>query len=182
MVTAKTGGKGSKASGGGNGKAPKDGPDPAAVKAGRRVGQNDDDGDDFDQGGPDGAAKQRGQNSREFTPEDIAEQVGEFLELMDEIEAAVAENNRAAALKNQPLRKRLGKAKTVLVKDGVISSEVLATAMRKRRLERKVESIDATLNDEQKNEFEAVMTGLKGLVGTPLGDAAVAAAERAHTH
>jgi hypothetical protein len=180
MAAAKTGGKGK----GGNGKAdpfkaPKE-YDKAAVKAGARVGQNDDGDDDgFDQGGPDGPAKQRGQNSREFTPEDVAEQVGEFLELMDEIEAAVASNNRDASLKNQPLRKRLAKAQTVLVKDGVVSSEVLARIKQKHKLERKAESVDSTLNDEQKNEFEAVLTGLKGLVGTPLGDAAIQAAEAA---
>jgi hypothetical protein len=177
MAAAKTGGKGK----GGNGKAdpfkaPKE-YDKAAVKAGGRVGQND---DGFDQGGPDGAAAQRGKNSKEFTAEEIADQVAEFLEKMDQTEAAIAANTREAQLKNQPHRKKLNSAKTVLVKDGVVSSEVLAKIIQKHRLERKAESVDTTLNDEQKNEFAAVMNGLKGLVGTPLGDAAVAAAEAAN--
>lgn len=172
-------------------KAPKD-YDKAAVKAGQRVGQNDDhDGGDDDQTVPAGERAEavakgdeppHGKNSKEFTDEEISEQIAEFLELMDEVEETIAENNRECAAKNQPHRKRLGKAATVLVKDGVVSTEVLAKIKRKHRLERNAENVDSTLGDDQKREFDRIVKGLKGLVGTPLGDAAVAAAERQHAH
>ena len=143
---------------------------------------------DFDQGGPDGASKQRAgakakdHNGKEFTEEQIADQVSEYLELLDETDSAVEANNRECKLKNQPLRKKASKAAASLIKDGVVSTQVLAKHVAAHRTQRKLDRIDHTLNDEQKAEFASIKRGLAGLVGTPLGDAALRTAEAARPH
>lgn len=139
---------------------------------------------EFDQGGPDGAAKQRGKgdNSKHFTAAERADQVAEYLELVDETDAAIAANNRECSLKNQPLRKKATKAAGSLVKDGVVATRVLTKIVQKHRKERDLARIDHTLNDEEKADFASIQRGLVGLAGSPLGDFALAQAAAQHAH
>lgn len=167
VATKKPGGKGR-----GNGKSKKDA-----------------NADNFDRGHGDGPRARQaandqdkrgeGDNSKHFTADEIADQVGEFLELMDEVDATIAGNNRENSARNQPHRKRLTNAFRSLVKDGVVPSRELQTLQAERRLQRKLENIDHKLNDEQKETFASVKKALAGLAGTPLGDAAIAHAEAA---
>lgn len=78
-----------------------------------------------------------------------------------------------------PHRDDIAAIKKEAAESGFSKTE-FATILRKRRLEKKVETIDAKLDDEQKEVFDLMMHALDVALGvlsdTPLGQAATAAA------
>lgn len=133
--------------------------------------------DDFDQGGPDGPAKQRGgigDNIKKFDGDELIE----LLETIEAAEARIKKRAEEASKKSQPDRETIAAAKKDMVKSGYPSTE-LATIIRRHKLQRALRDVDAKLDDDQKETFAAMVEALggadgKGLGDTPLGKAAIA--------
>lgn len=143
------------------------------------------DNDDFDQG-PDGARKQRaagvGHNSGEFKVDrDAADQIAEYLEKVERVDADVAKIEKEISLRNEPMRKKikdlkksLKGARDTLVKDGIAPTEELDTLTRKRRLLKKAADADENLSPEQAERFQKIEDALGAFGDTDLGRAAIA--------
>ena len=58
-----------------------------------------------------------------------------------------------------------------------ISKKLLAKIIKERQLERKIDALTADLEPDERNELEMLVTKLGEFADTPLGAAAVAAAE-----
>lgn len=132
------------------------------------------DEDDFDQGGADGAAKQRGKgdNSKKFD----GALINEALEDIAALELRMAKRLEEANKKNQPDRDKIKQIKDELVESGIPSRE-LGTLIRKRKLEEKLENIDQKLDDDQKETFASLVEALGSFADSPLGKAALKKAE-----
>lgn len=126
--------------------------------------QVDVDGDE-DEVGP-------GHNSKDFTPDPRA--VRDYLEVIDEQDSIIVEIMAAARKKCQGPRGALKTARKRMIEDGYHAKE-LDTLVRKHRLERKVESVAASLDQDQREFFAALVKALGPLADTPLGQAAIAA-------
>ena len=131
-------------------------------------------GDDFDQGGADGAPKQRGKgdNSKKFD----GALINEALEDIAALELRMAKRLEEANKKNQPDRDKIKQIKDELVESGIPSRE-LGTLIRKRKLEEKLENIDQKLDDDQKETFANLVEALGAFADSPLGKAALKKAE-----
>lgn len=126
--------------------------------------------DDFDQGGPDGPTKQRGKgdNSKKFDGGMVQEAL---------IDISIAEHRMTKRLeeankKNQADREKIKAIKGDLVDSGVPAKE-LNTLLRKQKLEKKLETIDAALGEDQKETFAQLVEALDEYAETPLGRAAL---------
>lgn len=130
-------------------------------------------GDDFDQGGPDGPTKQRGKgdNSGKYDGEMIAGACEDIAEL----EAKMQKRLDEAKKKNQADREKIKEIKADVVESGV-PAKVLNTTLRKKRLERQIETIDAALSDDEKETFAEVQAAIGDYGDTPLGKAALSRA------
>lgn len=133
--------------------------------------------DDFDQGGPAGAAKQRGKigdNAKKFDGDELLE----LLETIEAAEARIKKRAEEASKKSQPDRETIAAAKKDMVASGYPSTE-LATIIRRHKLQRQLENVDAKLDDEQKETFADMVKALGGLANYPLGQAAIARSGKA---
>lgn len=144
-------------------------PKKAAKPAAKRPAGID---DDFDQGGPAGASKQRGgigDNAKKFDGDELQE----YLETIAAAEARIKKRADEASKKSQPDRESIAAARKDMVASGYPSTE-LATIERRYKLQRKLEGIDEKLDDEQKETFAQMVNALGELGDTPLGKAAIA--------
>lgn len=139
----------------------------------KKAAKPDGDGD-FDQGGPDGPAKQRGKGDNSSKIDGAL--LLEALQDMDAIEHRMAKRLEEAKKKNEPDRKKLREIRKDLVESGIPSAE-LGALVRKHKLEAKLENIDATLNDDQKETFASMVKALGKFADSPLGQAAIKRAE-----
>lgn len=133
-----------------------------------------DQGEDFDQGGADGAPKQRGKgdNSKRFD----GALINEALLDIEALELRMAKRLEEASKKNQPDREKIKAIRKDLVESGIPSKE-LATLIRKAKLERRLENIDEKLDDDQKETFAGLVEALGSFADSPLGQAALKRAE-----
>ena len=147
---------------------PKKAAKPAAKPAAKQPAGID---DDFDQGGPAGAAKQRGMgdNAKKFDGDELLE----YLETIAAAEARIKKRADEASKKSQPDRESISAARKDMVASGYPSTE-LATIERRYKLQRKLDGIDEKLDDEQKETFAQMVDALGELGDTPLGKAAIA--------
>lgn len=130
-----------------------------AAKKGGRGGAADDDQDEH--GG-------EGHNRPEFDGEVLAG----YLEDVRAAEERMAKRMADASKKNQADRKMIA-ARTKELTESGYESKVLATVRRKAKLEHKVATIDATLDDDQKETFAQMVEALGEFGDTPLGKAAI---------
>lgn len=114
----------------------------------------------------------KGDNSKRFD----AELINEALEDIEGIEARMKKRLEEAQKKNQPDREKIKQIRADIVESGVPAKE-LATLIRKRRLERNLDNIDASLDDEQKETFANLVQALGEFKDSPLGQAALKRAE-----
>ncbi len=140
--------------------------------------------DTFDNGGPDGAARQRngadteaetpgqGHNSKKVDGEYVR---GAIEQILAE-EAAIKAAKDALSLKLQPQRKKISGIMKGLVQSD-ISTRVVQTLLKEARLKVKLENVKGELDEGQLAEFESVVEAMGDFAELPLGAAAVAAAE-----
>ncbi len=141
--------------------------------------------DTFDNGGPDGAARQRkngadteaetpgqGHNSKQIDGEYVR---GAIEQILAE-EAAIKAAKDALSLKLQPQRKKIAGIVKGLVQSD-ISTRVVQTLLKEARLKVKLENVKGELDEGQLAEFESVVEAMGDFAELPLGAAAVAAAE-----
>lgn len=102
----------------------------------------------------------------------------EYLEVIDEADENIAAIMEAARKKCQPQRTIIKNARKRMVDDGYHSTE-LDTIVRQHRLKRKINHVTDKLNDDQILFFRALEKALGDFKNTPLGSAAVQAAEAA---
>jgi hypothetical protein len=117
-----------------------------------------------------------GHNSKHF--EASGRTLNDYLDVVDEADEAVRAIMEDARKKCQPHRTSLKNARKRMVDDGYHSTE-LDTVVRKHRLKRKVDAVTNKLNDEQILFFASLEKALGEFRNTPLGSAAVQAAEAA---
>lgn len=158
----------------------------ARGKRGKGAAANDD--TDFDQGGPDGAARQRKAANGADTTDDgdspgmghnrvyDGEYIRGAIEQILAEDASIKAVMDAAKLKTQPQRKKKADIIRGLQKSGVGMREV-QTLLKKARLELKLETVTSELDDGQKHEFERILAAMGDFADSPLGAAALAAAE-----
>lgn len=113
-----------------------------------------------------------GHNSKNFVPERRA--LSDYLDTIDEQDAIIADIMQTARKKCQGPRGAVKTARKRMIEDGYHAKE-LDTLVRKHRLERKVEAVADSLDDEQVQFFRALEKALGPLADTPLGQAAIAA-------
>jgi hypothetical protein len=148
----------------------------------RKNGKDKD--DDFDQGGADGPARLaregerggKGDNKR-FDGKALAD----MLETIAAAEARIRKRNEETSKKNQPDRDEIKQARADMVESGCPSIE-LAALIRKHKLQRKIDTIDEKLDNEQKETFAEMVEALGGLADLPLGEAAKARHPDAHAN
>ena len=132
---------------------------PAAAKGRARADQ---DGDDDRKAG-------KGHNTKRFEGEVLSK----YLETVHAAEDRIAKRMAEASKKCQADRKLVASATKELVESGY-SSKPLATLRRKVKLEYKAATIDSTLDDEAKEEFQSMADALGPFADTELGRAALA--------
>lgn len=136
------------------------------------------------------AAKKRGAGADDDGPEDDREigrdhnekkfegdVLAKYLETVAAAEQRMADRMQAASKKNQADRKLIKEATKELTESGY-EAKVLATVRRKAKLELKIETIDSTLDDSQKETFASMIEALGEFADTPLGRAATDRAGR----
>lgn len=136
---------------------------PAAKKRGGV--EPDDDGDDRKIG--------KDHNEKKFEGDVLAK----YLETIQAANARMAERMQVASKKNQGDRKLIKEATKELVDSGYPSKE-LAKIRQKAKLEHQIETIDATLDDDQKETFAQMVEALGEFADTPLGRSATDRASR----
>lgn len=117
-----------------------------------------------------------GHNSKHFEPN--GKTLAEFKQVVTDEKAEIKAIMDAARLKCQGPRAAIAKAKKRMVKDGYHAKE-LDTLMRKWGLEAKLDHVADNLDDEQIEHYRNCEKALGDFASTPLGDAAVQAAEAA---
>ncbi len=132
-----------------------------------------DTGDNFDQGGPDGASKQRDHNTKKFSGDELIELLETITAAQDRIKKRADE----ASKKSQPDRETITAAKKDLVDSGYPSTE-LATIIRRHKLQTQLANIDSKLDDDQKETFAQMVEALGDFGELPLGKAALGKAEK----
>lgn len=113
-----------------------------------------------------------GHNSKNFQPERRA--LSDYLDTIDEQDGIITDIMQTARKKCQGPRGAIKTARKRMIEDGYHAKE-LDTLVRKHRLERKVEAVADSLDDEQVQFFRALEKALGPLADTPLGQAAIAA-------
>lgn len=167
----------------------------AGTRGGRgRNGAKAANDDGFDQGGPDGPkrrareaandtvvlaiddkGKGEGHNSRVYDGEALKSAI----EVIRAEEAAIDAKMDAAKKACEGHRATIKATKKGLVTSG-FASEVLAVVLRKDKLQRRIETIDSELDDEQKDQFASMEEALGEYLDTELGRAAARAEASAH--
>lgn len=141
--------------------------------------------DDFDKGGPDGPAKQRGMGDNVgFEPD--AETLDEVMACVDEQDAKIYALGERMRLRNEPdkkaikdANKKISDAKASVVKAGTPSEE-LNTLIRAHRLRRQAEQVGRNLDADQLERYEKMEKCLHDFRSTPLGNMAEQVAESVH--
>jgi hypothetical protein len=153
---------------------------------GKKAAAND---ADFDQGGPDGPSRLKREaeangsageagmgHNRTYDGEYIRGAIEQIMSINAEIDGEKA----ALAKKLQPKRKHVAKIIKGMVESGMGTREV-QTLLKKAKLERRLENVTAELDDDQKAEFQRILEAMGDFGDTPLGAAAIAAADGADT-
>lgn len=109
-----------------------------------------------------------GHNSRTFEGKRLADMLDTIAAAQDRIKARMDEASESC----QGDRQEIKESKKELVDSGYPSTE-LATLIRKHKLQRQIDNIDAKLDDEQKETFAAMVEALGQLGDTALGQAAI---------
>lgn len=141
------------------------------------------DKDDFDQGGADGPARlaREGERGKGDNKRFDGKALADMLETIAAAEARIQKRNEETSKKNQPDRDEIKQARADMVESGCPSIE-LAALIRKHKLQRKIASIDAKLDEDQKETFAEMVEALGGLADLPLGQAAAARHPDAHAN
>jgi formate dehydrogenase maturation protein FdhE len=139
--------------------------------------------DDFDQGGPDGPARleREGERGKGDNKRFDGKALADMLETIAAAEARIQKRNEETSKKNQPDRDEIKQARADMVESGCPSIE-LAALIRKHKLQRKLDSVDAKLDPDQKETFAEMVEALGGLADMPLGEAAKARHPDAHAN
>lgn len=124
----------------------------------------------------DGDEDPSGHNSKHFEPN--GQELRDFLALVRDENQTIQGIMEAARKKCEGPRSAIAKAKKVLIESGYPAQE-LAVFMRRHRLEWQIEHVGDKLNDDQLLNFRAFVKAIGPFGETPLGNAAIAAAEAA---